>query len=494
MKFRTKVMLLFVGVAVCGLSLSAGISERQRRNLLFEQRRSKLLTLTATTATLLPADLISNIASRDNEKTPAFQQLLQTLRRVRTANRREDFIVSSLYILRPVPEKPGQFAFVADAEESPQSEARPGDIYRCAQGTAPIDASRLQADDRFQTDMRGTWLRAFAPIRDARGQVVATVAGTLSRRYVEARIEAALLLGLIGPCVALLLIVSSVLAISTWVSRPLRRLTGTVHALTGGDLAARSDWKASDEFGDLSRCLDGMAAGLQERDRIKTAFARYVSQSVIERTLGAEGDSLLKGDRRQITVLFADIRNFTTLCEDRRAEEIVALLSAYFERMIGVVMAHHGWVDKFLGDGLMVTFGALEDDPHHQKNAIRAALEMQAQLRLLCAEWGERGWPPLRIGIGIHSGYAIVGNIGSSERLEFTALGDAVNLASRLQSATKEVGVDILISEYTLDAVRGLFQTVSCGTIKVKGRTAEVPVYAVEAERPASRVVEKTAA
>jgi adenylate cyclase len=223
-----------------------------------------------------------------------------------------------------------------------------------------------------------------------------------------------------------------------------------------------------------------MAIGLGERERVKTAFARYVSQQVLDSVLksGSAG-AVLTGDRRRISVLFADIRGFSTLSEDLPPEKVVQVLNEYFERMVDVVFRNQGTLDKFIGDGMMVIFGAPEDDPYQEEHALRTALEMQRELRLLAGKWESEGLR-IRAGIGIHSGPAVVGNIGSTRRMEYTAIGDTVNLASRLESATKELGVPILLSEYTYHAVRGSFQMRQMGPIKVKGRHEAVLTYALE--------------
>jgi adenylate cyclase len=158
---------------------------------------------------------------------------------------------------------------------------------------------------------------------------------------------------------------------------------------------------------------------------------------------------------------------------------VVLLLNEYFERMVEVVFRNHGMLDKFIGDGMMVIFGAPEDDPYQEEHALNAAIEMQSELRSLAERWKLEG-VNLRIGIGINSGPAIVGNIGSTRRMEYTAIGDTVNLASRLESATKEIGVGILISEYTYNALRGSFRFRNMGSILVKGRAEPVLTYSVE--------------
>lgn len=179
-------------------------------------------------------------------------------------------------------------------------------------------------------------------------------------------------------------------------------------------------------------------------------------------------------------MLFSDIREFTASSENMRPEDVVTILNEYFEKMVEVVVRHTGTVDKFIGDGLMAFFGVPEEDNFQEEHAVHAALEMQQELCKLNEKWSAEGRSPLRIGIGINSGNAIVGNIGSAQRLEYTAIGDTVNLAARLETATKEFGVDVLISEYTFNSLKGSpFKIERKGEAKVKGRADSVVVYSI---------------
>jgi adenylate cyclase len=236
----------------------------------------------------------------------------------------------------------------------------------------------------------------------------------------------------------------------------------------------------SGEFEQMAETIRTMAKGVRERDTIKQAFSGYLSRQVLD-TFMAKGDlSALQGERRRITVMFTDIRGFTTIAERMAPEEVVTLLGQYFERMVEVVMRHQGTIDKFLGDGMMVIFGAPLDDPYQEEHAVAAAIEMQSQLAELSKKWEAEGRPVVRMGVGINSGAAIVGNIGSDQRMEYTAIGDTVNLASRLETASKDLGVDIVVSEHTYDAIRPLFRWKSAGEVTVRGRTEPVRAYSVE--------------
>jgi adenylate cyclase len=227
---------------------------------------------------------------------------------------------------------------------------------------------------------------------------------------------------------------------------------------------------------------------LREREMVKSAFARYVSRQVMDSVLSSGRSPVLHGDRCKVTVLFCDVRGFTSLSENMPPEEVVLLLNEYFEHMVDAIMRHGGTLDKFLGDGLMALFGAPLDDPYQEEHAIRAALEMQACLAKLSEKRQREGRLPISVGIGINSGPAIVGNIGASERMDYTAIGDTVNLASRLETATRALDASILISEYTYTAVRGKFVMRRIGPVTVKGRTDQVIVYAVEGESVGSSV------
>ena len=188
----------------------------------------------------------------------------------------------------------------------------------------------------------------------------------------------------------------------------------------------------------------------------------------------------LKGERRKITVLFADVRGFTKLSENLPPEDVFAMLNDYFDKMIDEISKNHGLLNKFMGDGLMAVFGALEEDPYQEENAIKAALGMRRMLEGMRERFKIERQIDLKIGIGINTGIALVGNIGSNQRMEFTAIGDTVNLGSRLESASKELNTDIIVSEYTYVAARTGFRFRSLGQISIRGRENPVGAYAVE--------------
>ncbi len=222
-------------------------------------------------------------------------------------------------------------------------------------------------------------------------------------------------------------------------------------------------------------CLLGLGAEALARRRFRDSFGRYVSREIAAQVL-AEAPSL-RGERRHISILFSDLRGFTTLSESMAAEEVAARLNEYFEAMTTAIFAHRGMVNDFVGDGIIAFFGAPLADPEHALNAVRSAAEMDRALAGLNARWGASGLPELRMGIGIHTGQVFVGNIGGAARVKYTVVGDPVNLASRVEGLNKELGTTILITDETRVAAGDTVDVKDRGLMAVKGRVQPVHVY-----------------
>jgi len=218
----------------------------------------------------------------------------------------------------------------------------------------------------------------------------------------------------------------------------------------------------------------------REKRKMKRLFGQYVSKDVYDQLVENPELARLGGQRRQMTVLFSDIRGFTTVSESGQPEEIVAILNEYFTRMVEIVFAHKGTLDKFVGDMVMALFGAPLDDPQHAEHAVDAALAMIRELHRLNEKWTAEGRPALDIGIGISTGPMIAGNIGSEAIMSYTVIGDTVNLGARLESLNKQYGTRIIISEATREALPGRYVFRPLGDVVVKGKTKPVAIYEVK--------------
>jgi adenylate cyclase len=220
-----------------------------------------------------------------------------------------------------------------------------------------------------------------------------------------------------------------------------------------------------------------MVAGLKERDFVKDTFGKYVTREIRDEILA--GRVGLEGEQREVTILFADLRDFTPWVEATEPREVVRELNRYFGEMEAAVREHGGLVLQFIGDEIEAVFGAPIPAADHARRAVRAALDMRAALERFNAARMAAGKPPLRHGIGVHTGTVLAGSIGGADRLSYALVGDAVNLASRIQDLTKAAGTDILISATTIAALDGTVAVTPLPAVKVKGRSDEVEVFAV---------------
>jgi adenylate cyclase len=275
---------------------------------------------------------------------------------------------------------------------------------------------------------------------------------------------------------ALLIALGVGVVVAHGVTAPIVTLVTGMREVLKGNLEHRVAITRHDEIGFLATSFNEMTGGLAERARIRAVIDKVVSPEVAHELL-ARGLAL-GGELREVTVLFADLRDSTALGERLTPTALLELLNAFLSRMAGAIERERGIVDKYVGDEIMAVFGAPLDLPDHAARAVAAALGMIEALRALNAERAPAA--PLRMGIGIATGTVIAGNVGSSERMNYTVLGDVVNLAARLQGLTKEHDVALLMNEGTQAAVQGRFMTRELGTVTVRGRAAPTTLHTVD--------------
>jgi adenylate cyclase len=221
----------------------------------------------------------------------------------------------------------------------------------------------------------------------------------------------------------------------------------------------------------------------KEKTFIKNAFSRYVPEKVVKHLLDNPEMLKLGGEERVITVLFSDIESFTTISENMNPPELARLLNEYLTEMTNIILEEGGIIDKYEGDAIMAEFGAPITAPNHADMAVRTGLRMQRRLQELRKEWSQKGLPALRCRVGINTGSMIIGNMGSDQVFDYTVIGDAVNLASRLERANKLYNTYLMISEFTYDQISpGIFKTRVLDVITVKGKTKAVKVFEVYGE------------
>ena len=272
-------------------------------------------------------------------------------------------------------------------------------------------------------------------------------------------------------------------AVGIWiargVSKPVLQLAEGARKIAEGDYEHRVNVNQPDEMGLLAASFNHISKGLAERDQVRDLLGKVVSPAVAAELL--RKDVTLGGEEREVTVLFSDVRSFTNMCEALAPQEVLGILNRYFTRMSTIVEAHGGVVDKYVGDAIMALFGAPLANADDPDCAMKTALEMCEALDELNAQQQVRGHPAIKVGIGINTDVVIAGNMGSQTRLNYTVIGDGVNLASRLEGLTKtpEYATRIIISSTTLAKAKGRYQTRLLGQVAVKGKQKPTEIYAL---------------
>ncbi len=271
--------------------------------------------------------------------------------------------------------------------------------------------------------------------------------------------------------------------VGTSLTRPFSDIIRQLSRISSGEFAGRIPVSTNDEIGYTSEIINEMTEGLMERELIKDAFGRYVSEDIRDAVLS--GSIPLDGEQKEVTVLFADLANFTPLIENHDPKQSVAMMNRYFSQMEQAVKANNGLVLQFIGDEIYAVFGAPVADENHPANAVKAALEMEHNLAALNRQFEAEGLPAFSHRIGLHSGSALAANMGSPDRMSYLLVGNTVNIAARLQELNKTFGTRIIISgkmfEKLLPDARAAIKSVSLGQAPVKGIKDPIAVYSITA-------------
>lgn len=445
-RFHFRLTLLYGGVVLLMLTAMGGIFYWRALDAELRGLQGRLRAAAVSLASGVAPESVETVVKGGEPGEAAYRRLVARFATVCDAEPE----IASIYLLRPT-DQPGMLAFVADhVAHGNVPPAVVGRLYDATRAQHELEAFHGPVvENTPYTDEWGTVLSGYAPVRAASGESVAIVGVDVFASRLDEMRRQVLTATLILYGVAALLVAALSWVVARNVRRPLSRIIEATSSVAEGNFSVRAAMDRQDEFGILGHQFDAMADGLSERAFIKETFGSYVSPEVVRKVLERR-QSAVVGERRRVTVLFADLRQFTALSERLRPEEVVAILNGYLDRMTGVIRERGGRVDKFIGDAIMADWGALDDLDAPEADAVRAALGMVSAL----ADFNRKapvGDRPLELGIGLHVGDAVAGSIGSSHKLEFTVIGDTVNLASRLEGLTKRYGAAIVASRAVVE-------------------------------------------
>ena len=259
-------------------------------------------------------------------------------------------------------------------------------------------------------------------------------------------------------------------------ARPLLHMSEATKRVVRGDLDIDlSGIRRKDEVGQLAQAFTRMAAGLQERDRIRDTFGRYLTREVVDRLLESKDGLRLGGEAREISMIMSDLRGFTALTSNREPEEVINFLNRYLGKMVDILMEYRGIIDEIIGDGILAFFGAPEPMEDHAASAVACALKMQAAMEEVNKGNEAEGLPRLEMGVAVNTGEVIVGNIGSEKRSKYGAVGSQVNFTGRAESFA--VGGQVLVTKATYEELSDILRVRKVLNVEMKGMSGKVELY-----------------
>lgn len=488
-------LLLLISLFTCAVAVGASWSiydlatQRQTEDL-----KQRLISQAVTAASFVDGGAFARLQQAGQHGDGDWQQVATALLRFRTGDPTIKFIYTMArtadtegtgelqFVVDPTPDRDEDGDGVLQAREQA---ARLGARYAARQ-LAPRMLAGFAGpvcDDQITEDQWGATLSGYAPIRDGSGAAVGVVGVDMSadhirqmqRKFVN---QCAVV---VAAVMAVALLVS--MSISWYVNQPVKALHQGISSVQEGNLETRVVVRTNDEFRRLADAFNEMTKGLKEREFMRGTLDRYMSKELAQVVLNHGEAFFTTAERRHLTVLFCDLKGMTKLSEHRSPEEVVRILSRFFDHMIEAVFRHGGIVDKLLGDGLMAVFGAPVDLENHEGAAVECALDMNAAMDQVRRE---TGLAELGLGVGINTGWVVAGNLGSSRRIEYTVIGDVVNVASRVQSETRHHdNADVLISATTAAPLQALYSLREIGPVTVRNREEPVLLFAVEGRKKA---------
>jgi adenylate cyclase len=477
-RFHLRITLLYAAAVFSVITLAAAAGY-----VLATQAFERALALQIESAAVAYAAAIDPASLRDagpGADDPTRQRL------IRWFSQAYDPKIHSVYILM-YDEDPSQLRFFLDWTRD-HTAATPGEVYD-ARPFADMQRGfhETSHDAEMTFDRWGLTFSAYTPIRGPQGEPFALVGIDVMAAEVYAVQRRVLWLTVAAWALAAVLIALASVVVGRNVRDPLNKVIDATTAIAGGAFDVRLDLTRDDEFGLMATHFDRMAAGLQEREVIRETFGRYVAPHVAKALL-AQG-ATLGGQKVEVTVLFTDLRGYSTVSEALDPTQLVALSNTYLGRMQQAIDAEGGTVIEFLGDAILAVFGAPTVTADHAERAVRCALQMRVLLAELNEEaqrsglaelWQQAGLDALRHRVGLHTGVVVAGNIGSATRMKYAVIGDAVNVAARLEQLNKALGTEILMSATTLERLPpGMVDAQARGKTPVKGRNEPVDVYAI---------------
>ena len=456
------VLVLFTSISL-SLFISSSVKQTMREDL-----QKQLHNVVSVGSLIIQGDELDLLVDQSQENSPAYLNVKKQLQAVRDSS----LNIRHVYTMRMGSDQ--SFYFIVDAEESLEEMSHLGEEYPNPtelQRKIFTHPSGAYVESVFNTDQWGTWLSGYAPIFNSQGELAGIIGADISAEHVvkyERRMLAIILLASL-----IISVIVSIIGIqlSNKITKPLKLLEEDLIRVQNFQLDAQLQINTVfKEVKSFHTSVENMKNGLR-------SFKKYVPATLVQQLISLQKEATLTMERKELTVFFSDIANFATISEEMALEDLGNDMRAYLTGLTDIIHQEKGTIDKYIGDSIMAFWGAPDKIDNHALLACEAALDCQRFLQDFNKEMlAKRGYQ-FTTRIGIHTGEMLVGNIGAENRLNYTVIGDPVNVASRLEGLNKNYGTQILISEDTYNRVKDKMLTRLVDTVTVKGKNTEMVIY-----------------
>jgi len=461
-RLSVRLAVLFAIVTLLAVGLVGTFAYQRQKREVEDMVGTQLLNIARTAALLVDPAAHERLQRAGPVDASAYAGLKQRLASVQS----EVVLTTPIYTVTDYDRARRRARVVVSSDD----DQRAGQAYSVAAALADPLAWTLEDGVARYTGVydngKGKWITAVAPIVHDGKNIAALVVDYPVEIFLDRSRELALAIlqaSLAGALAALVL----GLLFARGITRPISALTGGVARVAGGDLSQSLPVRSGDEIGQLTRAFNGMVEGLRQRDFIRSTFGRYVSPEVVKTLLESPEGLRFGGEKRVVTILMSDLRGYTRFAEHGDPAHVMEVLNGYLARMTEIVIAHGGTINEFIGDAIFAIFGAPLPLADHAERGAAAALAMQLAMEEINADHVARGLPRFEMGIGLNTGEAVVGNIGSEQRAKYAVVGSAVNVAARVEGAT--VGGQIFVTVSTYEAIATIAEVAPPLSIEVKG-------------------------
>jgi len=484
-RLSVRLAALFAIVTLLAVGLVGTFAYQRQKREIEDMVGTQLLNIARAAALLVDPAVHDRLQRASRPDTSAYAAVRQRLAAVQS----EVVLTTPIYTVTDYDRARRRARVVVSSDE----EQRAGRVYSVAAALADPLAWTFEDGVARYTGVydngKGMWITAVAPIVHDGKNIAALVVDYPVEIFLDRSRELAVAIlqaTLAGAVGALLL----GLLFARRITRPISVLTGGVARVAGGDLSQSLPVRSGDEIGQLTRAFNGMVEGLRQRDFIRTTFGRYVSPEVVKTLLESPEGLRLGGEKRVVTILMSDLRGYTRFAEHGDPAHVMEVLNGYLARMTEIVIAHGGTINEFIGDAIFAIFGAPLAHADHAERAAATALAMQRAMDEINADHAARGLPRFEMGIGLNTGEAVVGNIGSEQRAKYAVVGSAVNVAARVEGAT--VGGQVFMTTSTYEAIAAIAEVAPPLAIEVKGLSEPLVLHELRGigGRFAQRLVE----